>query len=169
MVILVRDGHPGQPLVNLVSQAVELRSTALGSVLLRVEQADPQAGGPGVLDLRFRPLPPRCILPVPGVPENRRAYSRISSHPARLLPAKCRSKDSRSVSMIPVATDSQCPSISAPTGPRSRTALMKTRAGAVTSSKSASIGHARAPLPSSDPASSLAAPPSSAPHGIRPS
>ena len=106
------------------------------------------------------------IRPEPGTPVNWLAYSRMSSHPARVLTAKWRSKDSTVVSMISLSTDSQCPSTRAPTGPRSRSTRAKTCRGASASSKFASTGHARAPAPASSPASSCAAP-ASGPHGIR--
>jgi hypothetical protein len=54
----VTESRQGQPVAYLAGKTVKLRSAAVGHVLFRVEQADPQTGRPGVLDLLLGPLPP---------------------------------------------------------------------------------------------------------------
>jgi hypothetical protein len=47
-----------ETLTHFTFEAVELRPATVCNVLPRVEQADPEAGGPGVLELGLRPGPP---------------------------------------------------------------------------------------------------------------
>ena len=56
--LAVSQGCQGQPVADLARQAIELRPAAVGGVLLSVEQADPQARRPGVLNLMLGPPPP---------------------------------------------------------------------------------------------------------------
>jgi hypothetical protein len=50
-------GCEGHALVYFGGEAVELGSAAAGGVFLGIEQADPQASGPGVAGLLFGPRP----------------------------------------------------------------------------------------------------------------
>ncbi len=47
-----------ETLTHFTFEAVELRAATICNVLPRVEQADPQASGPGAVDLGRRPGPP---------------------------------------------------------------------------------------------------------------
>jgi hypothetical protein len=49
------EGCAGKALVYLAFKAIKLRAATICGVLPRVEQTDPQASGPGVLDLGLRP------------------------------------------------------------------------------------------------------------------
>ena len=85
------------------------------------------------------------MRPVPAGSAKRSANCRISSHPARALTAKWRSKLSTLVSMIAESTDSQWASTSARTGPRTPVSCSKTTSGADGSARSASMEATRAP------------------------
>ena len=52
------EGCASKALVQFAFEAIKLRAATICSVLPRVEQADPQASGPGVLNLGLRPGPP---------------------------------------------------------------------------------------------------------------
>ena len=56
------EGCAGKALVDFAFKAIKLRAATICDVFPRVEQADPQASGPGVLDLGLRPGPPRGHL-----------------------------------------------------------------------------------------------------------
>ena len=51
------EGCEGHALVYFGGEAVELGSAAVGGVFLGIEQADPQASGPGVAGFQFGPRP----------------------------------------------------------------------------------------------------------------